>query len=323
MTAPEAAVRRPDVDVLVVGEALVDVVRDVSGAERRHPGGSPANVAIGLGRLGHAVRLVTQLGDDNDGDLVRGHLSAAGVDVRAHPTATGRTSTALAELDDDGSATYTFDLDWTLPPAGLSDHDCDRPGAAVVHTGSIAALLDPGAVTVERFLADRRDHAVVTYDPNLRPPLLDAADAVRPRVERLVVAAHVVKASDEDLRWLYPSSTAEDVARAWATSGPHLVVVTRGGEDVIAAAGTRLHRVPALRAEVVDTVGAGDAFMAGLIDGLIGNGAVGANAGERLAGLGSVAIAGILRRAVVVAAVTVSRPGADPPTAAELQRLHP
>ena len=307
---------RLDRDVLVVGEALVDVVRDTSGEPaRRHPGGSPANVALGLARLGRTVHLVTQLGDDDDADLVRDHLTGAGVVVHAETTATGRTSTAVAELDDHGVARYTFDLVWTLSADALAGRD-----ASVVHAGSIAALLDPGAQVIEEFLGGCRDRAMITYDPNLRPSLLVDADTVRPRVERLVAVADVVKASDEDLAWLYPSTTTENVARTWATSGPQLVVVTRGGEEAIAVLGVHVHRAPALRVDVVDTVGAGDAFMAGLIDGLCAHGSAGSDARTRIAALDADAVVDILRRASAAAAVTISRPGADPPTAAELDQ---
>lgn len=310
---------RPDRDVLVVGEALVDVVRDTSGEpERRHPGGSPANVALGLARLGRTVHLVTQLGDDDDADLVRDHLTGAGVVVHAETTATGRTSTAVAELDDHGVARYTFDLAWTLSADALAGRD-----ASVVHAGSIAALLDPGAQVIEEFLGGCRDRAMITYDPNVRPTLLADADTIRPRVERLVAVADVVKASDEDLAWLYPSTTVENVARTWATSGPQLVVVTRGGAEAIAVHGVHVHRASAPRVDVVDTVGAGDAFMAGLIDGLCAYGAAGADSRSRIAALDADAVVDVLRRASAVAAVTVSRPGADPPTASELdQRDH-
>lgn len=305
--------RGPDLDILVVGEALVDVVRDVAGTERRYPGGSPANVAVGLARLRRTVRLLTQLGADDDADLVRRHLAAAGVVVDDRPTATGRTSTALAVLDDNGVATYTFDLAWTLSPDDLGE-----PHAAVVHTGSIAAVLEPGAAAVASFLDTCRDRVMVTYDPNLRPTVLGDADTVRPHVERLVAAADVVKASEEDLDWLYPSARVEDVARTWVMSGPQLVVVTQGGDETIAVHGVHLYRAPVPPVSVADTVGAGDAFMAGLIDGLSTHGAVGSDARARVAGLDHDAIADVLDRAAAVAAVTVSRPGADPPTAAEL-----
>lgn len=305
----------PDLDVLVVGEALVDVVRGVDGQiERRHAGGSPANVALGLARLGRAVGLITQLGDDGDGDLVRRHLASAGVDVHAAPTSTGRTSTAIVDLDGSGAATYTFDLAWTL---ATKDVTVGR-NPAVVHTGSIAAFLDPGASVVESIALDHRGRAAITYDPNLRPDLLGDPDTVRQRVERLVAAADVVKASDEDLGWLYPSAPVEQVVRTWATSGPALVVVTRGGAEALAVHGTTPHRVTPAPIAVVDTVGAGDSFMSGLIDGLIAHHAVGPAARARIAALDHAAVGTILHRAAAAAAVAVSRLGADPPTAAEL-----
>ena len=127
--------------ILVVGEALVDVVPGPDGTTRDHPGGSPANVAITLGRLGRDVRLVTLLGDDPRGDAVRAWLEASGVTVLAGPTGSGRTSTAAVTLDESGAATYDFDLDWHLQ--SVPDEPCD-----VLHVGSIATVLDPGAEAV-------------------------------------------------------------------------------------------------------------------------------------------------------------------------------
>lgn len=353
--------------VLVVGEALVDVVHRRDGTIDRHPGGSPANVAVGLARLGHDVVLATRIGDDEDGALLRRHLDADGVRLAPGSVVAGRTSTATAVLDDHGAARYVFDIDWRLP-------DVDLAGVRHLHVGSIGAALPPGAAAVRRLLASAADAGLTTsYDPNLRPGLIGAADRERPAVEGLVRLATVVKASDDDLAWLYPGPAApnhedrpenqprngpedelandpgnqgprngpENAAAGWATSGPRLVVLTRGADGAVAWLGGRPDdpvTLPALRVDVRDTVGAGDAFMAGLLSGLlddhligdhlVGDYLIGGQPGDgtgRLDGRGPASepwsaddVRPALRRAMRVAALTCARPGADPPRRAEL-----
>ena len=186
--------------VLVVGEALIDVVPDAGGQPQDYPGGSPANVAITLGRLEREVRLVTLLGDDPRGVLVREWLEASNVTVLAQPTGSGRTSTAAVTLDETGAASYVFDLDWDL--SDVPDHECD-----VIHVGSIATVLDPGADTVLDAVRARRDRSVVSLDPNARPAITPDRTGPVARVEELVALADVVKVSDEDLLWLTPGTT--------------------------------------------------------------------------------------------------------------------
>jgi fructokinase len=302
---------------LVVGEALVDVVLRPGAEPAEHPGGSPANVAIGLGRLGRRVDLLTWLGPDAHGDLVRAHLAASDVHVLAGDRAPDRTSVARAHLDADGAATYEFDLAWDLP--GRWDEDEDAP--AVVHTGSIATVIAPGGEAVARLLADRRATSALTYDPNLRPALMGSPADTLPVVEHLVGLVDVVKVSDEDLAWLHPGVAPVEIARDWLSRGPALVVVTLGGEGAVAvtAAGDEL-MVTAPRVEVADTVGAGDSFMAGLIDGLWTADLLGPDARTRIAAADRGTIEQILTRCVRIAAITVSRPGANPPTSADLER---
>ncbi len=299
---------------LVIGEALVDVVVHPDGTTDRHPGGSPANVAVGLARLGRGVDLLTWIGDDPDGAVVRDHVAASGVHLAAGSDGATRTSVATARLDPAGTATYVFDLAWDLPPNLAPD-----TAPLVVHTGSIATVLPPGAEAVARQLDRHRPTSTLTYDPNLRPSIIGPVGPARRTVEHLVTMCDVVKVSDEDLAWLLPGDDPAAVATRWASSGPGLVVVTLGGAGALAvtAAGAQV-RVAAPPVVVADTVGAGDSFMAGLVDGLWSAGLLGA---DRRAALGTAAAATveqILARCTQVAAITVSRPGADPPTVAEL-----
>ena len=297
---------------LVVGEALVDVVPDVGGGTRDLPGGSPANVAITLGRLGHSVRLATLLGDDERGRAVRAWLEASGVEVDAAEPATGRTSSAAVTLDADGAATYDFDLSWDLARVEARD-------SGVLHVGSIATVLEPGAAVVRELVATLREDHVVSFDPNARPAITPDVDVARARVEELVALSDVVKVSDEDLAWYHPDEDPVSVLERWAVAGPGVVVVTRGGEGatVVRHDGRRLHAA-GVRVAVADTVGAGDTFSGVLLDALAALGVHGPEGSQRLRELSDEEVTVAVRTACAGASVTVSRPGADPPNRDEL-----
>lgn len=297
---------------LVVGEALVDVVRSPDGSTSAHPGGSPANVALTLARLGKDAELLTSLGADAYGDMVRAHLEASRVRL-SRTTPAPRTSSATATVDGDGVATYSFDLAWEVAADTHSD-----AAPLVAHTGSIAAVLEPGASVVRTLLTALRPTSTITYDPNARPSLMGEPAAAREAIESLVAVSDVVKVSDEDLDWLAPGEPAEEVARAWLGLGPAVVVVTRGAQGAFAVTRRGIVEVPPVAVEVADTVGAGDSFMGGLIDGLWSAGLLGAARREALAGISDEALTSILGRCAAIAAITVSRPGANPPTSAEL-----
>ncbi|MER8035030.1 carbohydrate kinase family protein [Streptomyces hydrogenans] len=293
---------------LVIGECVADIVRGPGAEDVVHPGGSPANVAYGLARLGRPATLLTQLADDPSGRLIAAHLTGAGVRL-AIGGVPARTPSAVVTLDGRGQAAYAFDIAWTLtaeePPA------TPEP-VRHVHLGSIAAVTEPGAATVLALTGRLRPAATVSYDPNVRPALMGEHGPAVARVERCVALADLVKASDEDLAWLYPGEPAEAVAARWLALGPAVVLVTRGGEGALAV--TREHTVAsgARAVAVVDTVGAGDSFMSAVLDALAGRDR------DALAALGADALAGLLTRAGAAAAVTVSRAGAQPPDRAEL-----
>ena len=306
------------VRALVVGEALVDVVVGADGrALGRHPGGSPANVAIGLSRLGHRAELLTWVGEDADGRLVLDHLQASGVRVVPGSTSAPATPTATATLDASGAATYEFDLDPTMPTVDL-DALSGAEGFDVVHTGSIATVLAPGASVVEAMLSRTRHRATVSYDPNARPRLMGDPDVALAKMLAYVSIADVVKVSDEDLDWLHPGADPLDIAGSWLMRGAALVVLTRGegGADAVTAAG-HVH-VPSPPTDVVDTVGAGDSFMSGLLDGLGRHRLLGADRRADLRAVTGDTVREVLLHAARVAAITCSRPGADPPWLHEL-----
>ncbi|WP_277602252.1 carbohydrate kinase family protein [Georgenia faecalis] len=313
--ASEASPRGPEAagSALVLGEALIDVVERAGEDPVEHVGGSPANVALGIARLGHAVELATWFGIDERGDRIRQHLETDGVVLVPGSELGGRTSTAAARIGADGAADYTFDLRSDLP--ALS------PALAptVVHTGSIAAVLPPGAEKIAEAVERFRPLATITYDPNARPDLMGSAEQARPVMERLIAQADVVKVSDEDLAWLAPGVDVREVAGDWIGLGAGIVVVTLGGAGALAvtAGGVEVD-VVAPRVDVVDTVGAGDSFMAGIIDGLWRAGLTGAAQREALRGIDRATLGDVLTRAAQVAAITVSRAGANPPHRIEL-----
>jgi fructokinase len=298
--------------VLVVGEALVDVVVRADGATTQHPGGSPLNVAICLGRLGRETYLLSRLGQDENGRSVLRHLEHSGVRLVEGSLLPVSTATAAATLAPDGSATYEFDLHWDLGEADLPT------GPVAVHTGSIAAVLEPGAPMVEKILHDHRDRATISYDPNARPLLMGQASSVRDRIESLVALSDLVKVSDEDAAWLSPGESAEELATRWLDLGPSVVVLTSGAAGMLGLCRAGRVEVPAPRVTVADTVGAGDSAMAALLDGLWLHDLLGASTRDALASVSTQALETVVRHAARAAAITVSRPGADPPTRAEL-----
>ena len=298
--------------ILIAGEALTDIVVDADGARREHPGGSPLNVAVALARLGHDAHLLTAIGDDARGDAIRAHLDESGVQLTPASVRPGRTSTAEAVLDAHGAATYTFDLTWDPDTAGLPE----APDA--VHTSSIAAVLEPGATTLSALLRSARGSSTISYDPNARPTLMGAPEDVRARIEENIALSDVVKASDEDVAWLYGTEDVEDVAASWRDLGPSLTVLTRGGDGAVAFSASGRVQVAPVQVEVVDTVGAGDTFSAGILDALAAKGLLGADRREMLAAIPSDDLATVLRRAAALSAITVSRAGANPPWSHEL-----
>lgn len=293
--------------VVVVGEALVDVVhRD--GVVAEHPGGSPLNVAYGLGRLGIPVALVTSFGDDPRGEAISAHLASARVEV-IRDDVRRRTSVATARIDPDGAADYEFALDWDLAPVRM-------PPAAVVHTGSAGALRDPGSAVVRRLVEEAASTALITFDPNIRPSLIPEPTLARELVRWYCARADVVKLSDEDAHWLFPGLDVDEVLDRILVDGARLVVVTRGQRgSIMASRSDRVH-VEAWPTSVVDTIGAGDAFMAGLIAAIV---RVGAVDDVRRGEAGVALLRRLGRTASAAAGLTVGERGAAPPT---LERLN-
>ncbi|WP_315213925.1 carbohydrate kinase [Actinomyces dentalis] len=307
---------------LVIGEALVDVIINPGEPPRDIPGGSPANVALGLARLGRDAELDCWIGRDERGLAVREHLEASGVRLIPGSDDAERTSTAQATIDEEGGASYFFDLDWN-PPFPTLPEDA---APVLVHTGSIAAILTPGSETVHRILEAYRATSTICYDPNARPQLMGEPEDARTTVEALISLSDLVKCSNEDIGWFYgvddsDDAAVEEILQSWLAMGAAIVVVTRGKRGALAmtASGVRLE-VPANPDVVVeDTVGAGDSFMGGLEDGLWSEDLVGADRREALRAIDAEALERVVRHAAAIADITVSRSGANPPTRAELE----
>lgn len=289
--------------VLVIGEALLDVTRDET-STRSVPGGSPANVALGLARLGRETVLHTSIGDDEAGRAIRAHLEASGVRLTGTSISERRTSSATAELSAGGDARYEFDISWQPAPPRTE-------GFEIVHTGSIGAWLAPGAEVVARALeAARASGSLVTFDPNVRPTLIDDAAAVRDAISARIATADVVKLSDEDAAWIYPGFDDDDVLDAVLAAGARVAAITKGGEGAVIA--SQEHRIarPSAPVAVADTIGAGDTFMTILVDALVEDSALLEGDRDHLKRT--------LDRALRAASITVSRAGADLPWGRDL-----
>ncbi|HEY5833749.1 carbohydrate kinase family protein [Streptomyces sp.] len=302
-------------DFLVIGECVADIVRTPGLPDVVHPGGSPANVAYGLARLGRPVTLLTQLGADPEGDLIAAHLRSAGVELLGDGQQGIPTPTAAVTVDPQGHPAYDLDVRWTLRPVTPPE------GVRHVHLGSIGAVAEPGAAAALTVTAGLWPDVTVSYDPNVRAALLGERGQAVARVERCVALADLVKASDEDLAWLYPGEPVRAVAERWLTLGPAAVLVTLGGDGSLAYTGELEVKGAAVPTAVADTVGAGDAFMSATLDALDELGLLGAEGRPALAGgrLGDAVLADVLRHAATAASLTVSRPGANPPDTAELR----
>ena len=298
--------------ITVIGEALIDLVPTSDDTMvRALPGGSPLNIAVGAARLGYPTALMARLSRDPFGRLLRRHAALNGVDLSAAPEADEPSTIAVAP----GSLYFSDAANWQWTSAELA---WIPAATTVVHIGSLACCLAPSATRVLRAANRlRRSGALVCVDLNVRPEVMGTPGRGRLLMERPIRSADVVRASVEDIAWLYPGRAPEAVAEHWLELGTDLVVITYGARGALAlrGSGSVLHR-PAYPAKVIDTAGANDAFTAAILGGLHQL----RQAGETLRGLSSRDLADVIDTASVVAGMTCERPGADPPTAAELSR---
>jgi fructokinase len=309
--------------ITVLGECVADAFTEPANASnelalRVLPGGGPANTAVALARLGTSARFLARLSGDVFGRLFRAHLEASGVDLSYAVAAAEPSTLAVAELDASGQAAFSFHAqntaDWQWTSGELARVDLSE--TACVHTGSLALVREPGGAVVEDFLEAAAQRATISIDPNVRPLL------VRPEVYRARLAdwcdlADILRLSGDDLELLLPGTQPEQACDAWHAAGVRLVVITLGADGALASLDGERLRVPAVAARVVDTVGAGDSFTAGLLHHLGARGLL----GGRLAGLGLDEVAEACRFGTQVAALTCSVAGPNPPWPNQLAQL--
>jgi fructokinase len=308
--------------ITVIGEALIDLIPGAApGSYQARVGGSPFNVAVALSRLGNRTALMARMAEDGFGRMLRDAAAAEHIDLAGAPHAGEPTTLAVVSVDSDAGAGYDFYLqgtaDWQWTDLELAQMDTDTD---VLHFGSLAAAIAPGSERIVNLAADVRaaGKVLVSYDPNVRPAALGTPADARGVVARCVRCAHVVKASREDVEWLYPGGAVDEVAALWSGLGAELVVVTDGERGATAyRPGAEPVERPGRSAEIVDTIGAGDAFTAGMLSGLVRHGV---HVPARLANLQEDVLAGILDEGVLVASLTCERAGADPPRNQTLTR---
>ncbi len=301
--------------IVVAGESLVDLLVQADGGVTATPGGGPFNTARALGRLGCPVAFLGRLSTDRFGHILTTHLAADGVDLRWAPATPDPTLLAVAEIGDDGAATYHFYTAGTAAP-GLAASDLPDglpPGATALHVGTLGLVLEPIASTIERLVETVADDILVMADPNCRPSAIDDPDSYRARLDRLLGRVDVVKVSTDDLAWLEPGAASVGAARRLLARGPRAALVTDGGRPVRIVTGDGVVEIAVPVVAIVDTVGAGDSFGAGFL-------AAWAAAGRGRADLGNVrALVDATTFAARVGALTTTRRGADPPRLAEVE----
>lgn len=305
----------------VLGEALTDMVQPSAGnVYRAMPAGGPLNIAVGLRRLGHPTAMMARFSAGALGERVRRYAVDERLDLSASVVTDEQATLAFATLDESGRASYDFYINGTAD-WGWTDAELGRVPASsqAVHTGSLAAAVEPGATGISRLWSDLHSvgQVLLSFDPNVRPAIAGARQVAVRRIERLVALSHVVKASDEDLGWLYPDTDPEEAIRGWVGLGPALCVLTRGDEGSLGVTSDLVAvEVAAPQVTPVDTIGAGDAFQAGLLSAIADSGRL---SPRTIYALTEDDVQGVLGRAATVAALTCERAGADPPTRAEYE----
>lgn len=302
--------------VLVIGEALVDVVHGINGEIKNIPGGSPANTAVALARLGTKTYMKARTSTDKFGTEIRNYLTNQNVNLDYSLVVKSPSSVVNALIQKDGSAKYeanlrgAADYGWTFEEL---DQVID-PDIQIVQLGSLTSYIEPGATNVEKWFSKLRqsNKYLLTFDPNIRHPLDGENEVdVRSRAKKLASLSHVVKASDEDLNWIFSNNNPQDSAINVIESGASLVVVTLGKKGAFAVnKKLEIVEVKANEIAVIDTIGAGDTFAAALITQLLENSLINKNA---LDNLSSDDLTEILTNCSAASAITCSRQGANPP----------
>lgn len=305
--------------IISCGEALIDFLprtgADGSAVFQPVAGGSPFNVAIASARLGASTGFFGGMSTDFFGDLLRQSLAGSGVDLSFAPTVPRPTTLAFVKLDK-GDARYAF---FDEGSAGRMLEVADLPAfpktVAALHFGSISLVAEPCGSALEALMKREQKERVISLDPNIRASLVRNRDGYLARLDRLVEMADIARLSEEDLQWIAPDLRFEDLGRRWLERGAKLVVLTRGAAGAMAIAAGQAVSVPGVATTVVDTVGAGDTFTAGILARLD---ALGLLTKAAVASLDRERLTDVLTFATKAAAVTVSRAGANPPWLKEI-----
>jgi fructokinase len=301
--------------IVVAGEALVDLIVGPDGGVTANPGGGPYNTARTIARLGQPVTFLGRISSDRFGRDLRRNLAHDGVATDGVIETDDPTTLAVVELDEHGAGRYHFYVEGTSA-AGLTDADAAAVMAgarSALHVGTLGLVLEPVGTTIERLVRDADTECLVMLDPNCRPSATSVPAAFRARVERIARRADIVKVSDDDLRFLAPDDEPESTIERLLEIGVGVVLHTHGSHDVEIRTRSARASVAVPTVAVVDTVGAGDAFGGGFLASWIG-------AGRGRDELASMDLVGdSVEDGVRVAALSCTRPGADPPTRAELE----
>ena len=292
--------------IWVCGEVLIDILPTGPVV-----GGGPANTAKALARLGHDVDFIDGISTDAFGVSARKEMTRDGVGLDFSLTSEKPTCTATVTLDSNGSASYEFLIDDTATfdfnKSWLPDPERLKP--SVLHIGTLATIIEPGASVLFDWAINVGEFAPIVFDPNIRPSVMGKRDIYAAAVEKWVGISSVVKVSDDDIKWLYPEESLDQVARRWIAQGVSCVVITRGAHGLIGFTAKGMEEVDGAKVEVVDTVGAGDTVGAIVVEAIIKH---------SVHGLEGHVLNEVLHKAAIAAGITVSRAGAQPPYPHEL-----
>jgi len=297
--------------VWVAGEVLIDLIPN--GSEREPiVGGGPANTAKALAMIGIDTQFIDGISSDEYGQMAKSELETSGVKLNYVKYSDKPTCLAIVSLSDSGSASYEFEIENTATfdfiPDWLPNPQTERP--ALLHLGTLATVIEPGASVLYEWAQSVAKVAPIVFDPNIRPAVINDREKYVKQVERWVSISSAVKASDEDIKWLYPSLEIEQVINNWLAKGPSLIVVTHSDKGISAYRLGEKVSIDAVKVVVADTVGAGDTVGAILVEAIVKDG---------LSSLIGVRLEKMLNRAAKAAAITVSRSGANPPTLKEIE----
>lgn len=301
--------------IVVCGEALMDVIHNGDGTQRAVPGGGPFNTARALARLGVPTSFLGHLSDDPFGLELAALLRSDGVNLDLATIGPEKTTIAIADVDSDGLAEYQFIVQGSSAPQLTLQTLPERlsPKVNALHLGTLGLVLEPMASTLVELIHREQDARVMMLDPNIRAGLIPD-DLYRERLRDVVAHSTIVKASEDDLAWMFPEIGYREATEHLLSDGVPLVVVTLGAAGSFGAHRDLRIRVDAVPVEVVDTIGAGDAFGAALLAWLHDHGHMSRNLILQLDQLRAA-----LQYASLAAAVTCSRAGADPPWKHEMQ----